>query len=192
VPSTEPLDGRLARSARTRQAILDALRTLFIGGDLRPTAPSIAAEAGVSVRTVWQHFDDLQALWAEAGQREMERALAFAVPIDAGLPLVGRITALVDQRSQMYEELGPVWRAARLHEPFSPEVRSSKAQLYDAGRAQLVEVFAAELSQVPSEVRVGAEVAAAWSTWDTLRSDLKLDEGDARAAVRALLAGLLT
>ncbi len=189
--STEPLDGRLARSARTRQAILDALRALFIRGELRPTAPSIAAEAGVSVRTLWQHFDDLQALWAEAGRRELELALGFVEPIDPYLPLGARIGALVAQRGRMYEAVAAVWRAARLHEPFNPEVRAAKAQLYEAGRAQLAEVFGPELAAATAATGAAVEVAATWSTWDALRADLGLGVAAAEAATAVTIGALL-
>jgi hypothetical protein len=66
------VDGRFARSARTRLAIVDALRALNQAGDVRPTAARVAERAGVSLRTVWQHFDDLESLLLEAGQRDFE------------------------------------------------------------------------------------------------------------------------
>src|SRR3954454_5900096 len=97
-------DGRAARSVRTRRAIVDALRSLHHEGDLLPTAPRVAERAGVSVRTVWQHFDDIETLLVEAGRRDLEIAMTFVTPIDSNLPLAARIAALVDQRSRMYEE----------------------------------------------------------------------------------------
>src|SRR5208282_909869 len=59
------LDGRLARSARTRHAVVDALLDLLGEGDLRPTAARIADRAGVSLRLVFHHFDDLEAIYSE-------------------------------------------------------------------------------------------------------------------------------
>ena len=49
MPVLAPLDGRLARSARTRHAVVDALLDLLGEGDLRPTAARIAERAGVSL-----------------------------------------------------------------------------------------------------------------------------------------------
>src|SRR4051794_13288243 len=79
-------DGRAARSVRTRRAIVDALRALHHEGDLRPTAPRVAERAGVSVRTVWQHFDDLETLLFEAGRRDLEIAQSLVTPIDLSMP----------------------------------------------------------------------------------------------------------
>src|SRR3954462_3397920 len=100
-------DGRAARSVRTRRAIVDALRALHHEGDLRPTAPRVAERAGVSLRTVWQHFNDLETLLVEAGQRDYEIALRYVTPIDPAAPLSARLRQLVRQRGRMYEDLAP-------------------------------------------------------------------------------------
>jgi hypothetical protein len=63
---SEPSDGRVARSHRSRRAIVDAMRALHAEGDLRPTAPRVAERAGVSLRTVWQQFADM----AQAGSAD--------------------------------------------------------------------------------------------------------------------------
>src|SRR6185312_15825179 len=76
-----PADGRMARSHQTRRAIVDAMRALHSEGDLRPTAPRVAARAGVSLRTVWQHFADMETLLLEAGRRDLEILLQIVSPI---------------------------------------------------------------------------------------------------------------
>ncbi|NCV76101.1 TetR family transcriptional regulator, partial [bacterium] len=59
------VDGRVARSERTREAIAEALLELLEEGVLRPRAQEIAKRADVAVRTVFQHFDDMEGLYAE-------------------------------------------------------------------------------------------------------------------------------
>lgn len=189
-------DGRLARSARTRRAIVDALRSLHHDGDLRPTAPRVAERAGVSVRTVWQHFEDLESLFVEAGRRDAEIASAYVVAVDVTATLADRLTAIVDQRARMFEDLAPTWRAARLQEPFSRQVRRHRDHLLGIGRVQLERVFAAELAALPADRRTHAlnalHVATSWSTWESLRRELGLSPADAHAAVRALVDQLLS
>jgi AcrR family transcriptional regulator len=193
--ATSAQDGRLARSARTRLAIVDALRTLHHEGDLRPTATRVAERAGVSLRTVWQHFDDLEALLVEAGRRDFEIARAYVVPIDSAATLAVRLTQLVGQRGRMYEALAPVWRAARLQEPFSPQIRRNRDHLLALGREQVERVFAPELDRLGDEQRQATlsalQVATTWSTWESLRSEFGLDPPDAEQAVLALLSNLL-
>jgi TetR/AcrR family transcriptional regulator of autoinduction and epiphytic fitness len=188
-------DGRLARSARTRRAIVDALRALHQEGDLRPTAPRVAERAGVSLRTVWQHFNDLETLLVEAGQRDYEIAQRYVTPIDTGAPLTARLRQLVQQRGGMYEALAPVWRAARLQEPFSPQIRRNRDRLLEASREQLERVVGPELESLPDTSRhsvfAALQVATTWSTWESLRGELGLTVEDAEQTVFVLIANLL-
>ena len=79
---TQPrVDGRTARSERTRNAIVDAHLQLIREGDLRPTADRIAKQAGVSLRVVQYYFTDKQTL------------------LNSGLTeLAARLDRLADQR----------------------------------------------------------------------------------------------
>lgn len=193
-PSPEwSVDGRAARSARTRRAIVDAMRALHDEGDLRPTAPRIAERAGVSVRTVWQHFDDLETLMVEAGRRDLEIASGFVEPIDADLPVDDRIAALVDQRAAMYEAMAPPWRAARLHAPFSAQIRANRDRLMDLARVQVAELFEAEVacSGDAGTLLDALVVATGWATWESLRTDIHLDVEPAKSALRLWVSRLL-
>lgn len=189
------VDGRFARSARTRRAIVDALRSLHQDGDLRPTAPRVAERAGVSLRTVWQHFTDLETLLVEAGQRDYEIALGFVTPIDTSASLPVRLRQLVQQRGRMYEALAPVWRAARLQEPFSPQIRRNRDRLLDAARDQLERVVGPELAAVPDATRpavfAALQAATTWTTWESLRGEIGLSADEAEQAVLVLVSNLL-
>ena len=87
----EPIDGRTARAVRTKDAIVDATLALIDDGDLRPTGPRIAERAGVSVRSIFQHFDDLDALFSAVGERVATRIVALLHPIDPTMALPDQI-----------------------------------------------------------------------------------------------------
>src|SRR5690606_17805644 len=76
-----PVDGRTLRALRTRESIVDATIAQIDDGDLRPTAPRVAALAGVSVRTVFQHFAVLEALHAAGAERLAARLAALVLPM---------------------------------------------------------------------------------------------------------------
>jgi AcrR family transcriptional regulator len=191
-PVAPSADGRLARSERTRVAIVEALRALIIEGDLRPTAPRVAERAGVSVRTVWQHFEDVEALLIEAGRRDLEIATTYVVPIDPALPREERIRLLVDARARMFEAMAPVWRAARLHTPFSAQLRINRDVFMDLARQEVAQIFAAELADAPdpSTLADALVVASAWAAWESLRTDLALDVDASKRAVALWLSGI--
>ena len=84
-------DGRVRRGERTRTAIVDALLALLHQGVLTPTAAQIAEGAGVSVRSVFQHFEDLDALHLELAAEQARRVQPLLDPPDATGSLDERI-----------------------------------------------------------------------------------------------------
>jgi TetR/AcrR family transcriptional regulator of autoinduction and epiphytic fitness len=194
-PEAEPADGRAARSHRTRRAIVDAMRSLHAEGDLRPTAPRVAERAGVSLRTVWQQFADMETLLVEACRRDLEVLLSLVQKIEPDQPLEARITLFVSQRSRVLEEMTPTWRAARIHKPSSQQLRRNKAQMIARARAELEAVFALEFTQLGGEKRQrlidSLHAISIWAFWESLRTDLCLGPEQARELLRAIFTALL-
>jgi TetR/AcrR family transcriptional regulator, regulator of autoinduction and epiphytic fitness len=190
----EPADGRAARSHRTKRAIIDAMRALHAEGDLRPTAPRIAERAGVSLRTVWQQFTDMEALLVEAVRRDREILKSLVHRIEPEQPLADRVDTFVNQRARVLEEMTPTWRAARVHAPSSAELRSDRNKKTAAGRAELELVFAPEFAQLPGKQRdqlvEALHAISIWAFWESLRSDLGLSPLRARELVRNTFAAL--
>ena len=191
-----PADGRAARSHRTRRAIVEAMRTLHGEGDLRPRASCIAERAGVGKRTVWQQFADMEALLVEASRRDLEILMTMLSPIDVGLPLDERITRFVSRNAGIYECMAPGWRAARLHEPFSAELRRSKQRNSALGKAEIEAVFAPELRRLGGQTRIELTIALVgvgfWPFWESLRTDVGASPEQARDIVARLLTASLT
>jgi AcrR family transcriptional regulator len=191
----EPADGRAARSHRSRLAIVNAMRELHAEGDLRPTAPRVAERAGVSLRTVWQQFADMETLLVEAGRRDNEIVRSLLTRIDQDQPLAARIALFTGQRARLLEQMTPTWRAARLAEPFSAELARSKARALAISRRDLEAVFAAELTQLATarrqQLTEGLHAITIWSFWESARTELSLDPGPAEDLIRATFTALL-
>jgi len=192
----EPADGRAARSHRTRRAIIDAMRALHAEGDLRPTVPRIAERAGVSLRTVWQQFADREALLVEAVRRDREIQRSLVRRIDPDQPLAARVEAFATQRARVLEEMTPTWRAARIHQPFSGQLSRDRKHRNSGSRAEVEQVFAPELSQLPGGQRdqlVDAlHAISLWSFWETLRTDLGLSPLGAKELLTRTFTALLS
>jgi TetR/AcrR family transcriptional regulator, regulator of autoinduction and epiphytic fitness len=193
--AAEPRDGRTVRGERTRRALVDALLALLDAGELRPTAERIAERAGVSERSLFQHFPDREQLFEAVARQQYERVLPTLQPVDASLSLPDRIDAFVDQRARFYELSKGVRRAALLLEPESGAVAGWLSTARKAGAADAERVFRAELERIADAerpaVRAALVSAAAWTSWEAYRFHQGLSVARARAAMRATIAALL-
>jgi AcrR family transcriptional regulator len=188
-------DGRLARSERARAAVVDGLLALIEEGDLWPTAPRIAERAGVSLRLVFHHFADLEALFAAAAQRMMERVLPTLKPVPQEGPLEGRLAAFVAERTRLYERIGRVRRAALLQAPFSPVIAERVRLSRELKRAEVQAVFRIELDAwrepARSELSAAIACAASFSSWEELRTHQGLASEQVAAVLTRTLRALL-
>jgi AcrR family transcriptional regulator len=189
------IDGRTARALRTREAIVDASIALVDEGDLRPTAPRIAERAKVSVRSVFQHFDDLEGLYAAVGDRLVERLSHLKMAVDKDAPVDDRIAEVVRQRAILLEAITPVRRAAALHAPFSREVRSRLQAGHDFLRSEIEQWFTPELASCGKTDRTttldALDTALSWSSWDNLRTLNSRSQDEARDVLVCMVNAVL-
>src|SRR5437868_3773120 len=162
-------DGRAVRSATTRRAVADAYLNLLNCGDLRPTAKAIAAEARVSERAVFRHFQDMETLHSEAATIQIERVgRDLPQPAPATGPLAERASHVALRWCTLNERVTPVRRVALLHEPFSEEIARRLSWVRMLARSELAKTFADELGTVAEEARAGIVAAlSAVASWET-------------------------
>ena len=76
-PETKRRIPRQARAAQTVEAILEAsIQVLEAGGLAALTTNAVAGRAGVSIGTLYQYFDDKNAILLALARREMDATLA--------------------------------------------------------------------------------------------------------------------
>ena len=187
--TTPTVDGRSARAQRTRDSVVDAVLALVAEGDSRPTAREIAERAGISVRSVYVHFDDLDDLFRAAANRHFESLSDLLVPIDATLPGTERIAACVDQRVRIHERAGAVRRAADQWAPQSPALAEVIRQGRLVGRQDLERLFGPVLEgRADHDVALSAlDAILGAETWDGLR-----EQGLSVDAAREVLVHTVT
>lgn len=191
-----PVDRRRLRSERSRELVVAALLAYFDEGESQPGAARIAARAGVSERSVFRYFDDLDTLAAEAVERQIERiGPVYEAPKSTG-SLDRRIAALVDQRLRIHDAAAVASEAGRRVEARAPSVARWFARRRRLLRAQVEAQFAPELAtrrgRDRTELVDALDAATSFEHIDQLRTVA----GHARARVRALtirtLRALLT
>lgn len=192
-----PRDGRSARAVRTRHAVIDALLVLIEEGDLRPTSRCIAERAGVSERTIFQHFEDLETLFSAAADRMGEGIVRNLGTISSEGPLEVRLSSYLDELTFLHESMTPIRRASRLHEPFSPVVRQALGTLRTNLRRGIERVFAIELARWKDDASRHDIVEAlalivTWSSWENMRANSGFTVDQARHVLELGIRTLLT
>lgn len=188
------VDGRNARAERTRAAIVEAHLALISEGDLRPTGERIAERAGISLRTLWTNFKDMETLFEASGEEVLRQQEAAHRPIPPSLPLAKRVDAYCRQRARLLQLLAPSARAAQMREPVSPQLHRNRLKHNEWVRAEIEELFAPELERAGAgrEQLVHAlMVASMWSAWSMLRDGLGLGVDQARAVMTRSVSALL-
>jgi TetR/AcrR family transcriptional regulator, regulator of autoinduction and epiphytic fitness len=184
-------DGRRLRSERTRTAVVGALLELIREGDLRPTAERIAARAGVSERTVFQHYKDREAMFTAMGELQAQAITEIWKPLSREGPYAERLDAFLEQRVRLLEFITPTRRAVLLEEPGSDAAAAGLARIRRLMRREVELVFAPEIGGADGKA-AAAYAVAGWSFWNNLRSHQDLSEAEAEAAVRLALDAVLS
>jgi AcrR family transcriptional regulator len=168
---------------------------LISEGDLRPTAGRIAERAGISLRSVYVHFDDLEDLFVAAAAEQRGRVASLIRVLPTTGPFEVRLTAFVEQRTRVLEAIAAVARATALQEPFSPALAATTESARRLGRAELERVFAAEFASLDVTVRDhvldACDALTMSDNWDFLRVRRGMPAGTAAATVATALRLLL-
>jgi AcrR family transcriptional regulator len=195
VDETEPVDGRRLRGERNKEGVIEAILDLLNEGNERPTTAQIAERSGVSVRSVFRHFDDVESLYAAAVETHAGRmASHYARPLPTG-ELDERISGIVDRRADLYEAIGPVRRAGERLRSSSPSIAGKLDYSRTLLRRELDEVFAAEIAAAPARDREAVtdalEAATSWHSWEALTRAQGCSRDRATSAMHRLVAVLL-
>jgi AcrR family transcriptional regulator len=189
-------DGRRLRRDRNRTAVVDALLVLYKEGNLHPSSAEIAERAGLSPRSLFRYFDDVDDLCRTAVDRQLELARPLlALDITTNAPLDERITALASQRLRLFEAVAPAATVLRLAAPFQPPLREQLAQSRALLRSQVAHILAPELAALDGGRRgllATADVLCSFETHQLLRNVQHLSKEETVSvlvgALRALFA----
>ena len=110
--TTISLDGRRERGARNKEAVVSALLELYSQGEVQPPAARIAELAGVSERSVFRYFDDMEDLASCAITVQWDRVRDLYETLDSSGDLTQRINSIIDHRLKLYDKVGNVMRVA--------------------------------------------------------------------------------
>lgn len=184
-------DGRRARALRTRTGIADALLELLTEGIEEPSVREVAERANVSVRSVFQHYNDMESLYAAMVQRQEQRVAVLLEPIPLGLPLYERVRELVERRDAYWSSVAPVRRGIRHHASArrSQVIEDAMQRMRRGLARQTTAAFANELRDMAdAEARIARiEAMTSFEMWDHLRRVQHVSRASVRDQMTAML-----
>lgn len=184
-------DGRVLRSARSREQITAALYELVGEGNPEPTAQQVSERAGVGIRTVFRLFTDMEALYATLQQRILPDVLPMLGEVPAAdAALDERVRLLVAARAELFERIMPYMRATNRLRGRSPFLAAHADDVRRQLRARLLARLP-ELRRAPAAAVEALDQATSFEAWDRLRNDQGLSRRRAQAALEYAVRALL-
>jgi AcrR family transcriptional regulator len=185
-------DGRKLRRESNREAVIDALLALFVEGNYEPSAAEIASRAGLSPRSLFRYFNDMDNLHRAAAQRQIEvTAPLVEVMVDQAAPTAVKIEALLDTRARLYELVGKSARAMRApaqrNHLLAAELTRRRAILSD----QIAEIFAPELALAGDSMLIAIDTLCSFDSYELLRNYHGLSRAEAISTLTVAVTALL-
>lgn len=186
-------DGRNRRAAETRRKIIAAAKAMISETSVAPTVVGVAKRADVSVRSVFQHFHDVESLFVTV-MDSIRADLVIPEFPSASRPLAARVEELVKAFTEMFDKVVPL-RVAAGQFVDHPALVERSQQARNELRAATFEVFAPEFAVLSEQGReeLADAIGAALSldAWIVLRRRDGLSLERAAAVWRLTLSALL-
>jgi len=193
----ERADGRRLRAEHNRDAVVQAVLSIVEeqqGGPF-PGAAQVAERAGVSERTVFRHFADLDSLFLAAAAHLSPVLATYLAPTPDSPELEQRVAAIVKLRARLYEQIAPVRRVAALLAVSHPVMAETLSEAFRASREQISAVFGPELGRAGRAKGVlldELDLVLSWPSWESLRARQGCSVDRSRKIVSALLTAVLS
>jgi AcrR family transcriptional regulator len=179
-------DGRVLRSERSRQLIMDSMNQLIREGNLAPTAQQVAERAEVGIRSVFRHFNGMESLFESMDKAIIETYRDKFRGGNRQGTLEERILHAMERHATAYEFAQPVldmtkaqmWRFRILKKNYARSQRELRKDLED---------WLPELGKLPPLQRELIEAAASYEFWNRLRVHQGLSKAKATKAVVQML-----
>lgn len=190
-PDDADSDGRGLRRERNRAAIVTALLELCNEGIFDASAALIAERAGLSARSLFRYFDDIDDLYRTVCEEQFERVSALAQIHNFGKGSTReKVENLVDQRLRIFKASRNIGRVARTYQYRIPAIAKILHQGREASIDVAVRHLASEFDALDRVQRITAlnciDVFCSFEALDRL-----FEQGTTDKTVRELLVHTL-
>ncbi|GAA4095827.1 TetR/AcrR family transcriptional regulator [Zhongshania borealis] len=183
-------DGRVKRSVRSRQLIIDALLDLINEGVLIPTAQQVADRANIAIRTVFRHFSEMEQLYNELDARIRDHYMDLFRGGDRSGSLDERLQHAIERHANAYITLSPVilathallWRSAVLRSNYGDNQLKLRKDL---------DIWLPELDLVSPDTREAIDAIASFEFWHRLHVSQSISKDASVKIIISLIKDLL-
>lgn len=192
---TPRIDGRNLRAESTRRKIIVGARALVEEQGRLPKVADVARRSDVSVRSVFQHYQDVETLFIAVVDAIADDLEGMRQDIDDGGTLEDRVQELSEQQGWLYERLMPAVLAGRQLNP-PPLSLVERAERHRAALRQRLEtIFHVEVESLTSaaqaETLEALQIVAGWDCWIALRQRQGMEVERATTTMGRLILAVL-
>ncbi|WP_290815704.1 TetR/AcrR family transcriptional regulator [Aquidulcibacter sp.] len=191
LPSNPPGDGRRARSRTSRDKIVAAVLHLIEGGDLSPSAARVAEVAGVGLRSVFRHFDDMDSLYQEVSERVSAQVMPLLREAVIGATWKERLVRIVERRTSIFERIHPFRLSASFKRFRSAFLTEEYRRTLDLEAATVEALLPPHILADQVSTR-SIKVILSFQNWHALRFEQDLSIEEAREVVSRLLGDTIS
>lgn len=183
-------DGRTLRREKSRRRIIDAMVQLLSEGKIDPTVEQVAKLAGVTMRTVFRHFDDMESLYGEllVDMDAQIDALQIEYNMDQGWR--NALDQLIARRAHMFETFMPRAVAAQALRHRIEAVEKDVRGYVKRMRLVIKNILPHHLFADPL-VEGAIEALLSWDMWIRLRRDQGLSIKRSQAVIQNAVDAIL-
>jgi len=188
----EKIDGRVERTSATRRNILAMARELILEGIIEPTAREIADKAGITTRTLFRHFPDMESLHSSFIEDAEEKATHV---MDEPFPEGKRdqwqqlLQVVIGRRVRVYETMLPLYISATWSKHRAKLDYSMQRQGVQRRRKRLKDLLPEQIAMDPILFEAIDGVLGI-EYWVSLRRDQRLSVTKATAVLKLALKKL--
>ncbi|WP_159267527.1 TetR/AcrR family transcriptional regulator [Zhongshania aliphaticivorans] len=184
------VDGRVQRSKRSRQLIIEAMLELINEGVLIPTAQQVADRANIAIRTVFRHFSEMEQLYNELDARIRDHYIDLFRGGDRSGSLAQRLQHAIERHANAYIALSPIILATHALLWRSPVLTKNYAENQHKLRNDLDD-WLPELAAVSAATREAVDAVASFEFWHRLHVSQGIDKDNSVKLIVGMISNLL-
>jgi AcrR family transcriptional regulator len=155
-------------------------------GEVAPSAARVAEVAGVGLRSVFRHFDDMDGLYREMGEVIEAQVMPIILQPPTGSTWREKLFDIADRRAMVFETILPYRISANLKRFQSPYLMQDYRRMLRL-ESDTIGSYLPAMVKADVAGTHGLNVILSFQTWRLLRHDQELPIEDAKAVVRRLL-----